>query len=385
MFARRFAVGLCLLVLAATAVRAQPVDNDPSRPGSYTINKKVSHVSLEDDKISFDVLRPEGAPAGPRPTIVLVPGLGCQPENYMQVSFWLVSHGFNVALFKFEGNENDDAPAWDAALKKAVDKLEAEDKDKTSELYDTMDFEKLGIMGHSLGGAVATLAAARDSRFKALAVFGPGAIDKSFLDKARNVKGATIAIDAGLDRITPPEEYGGKIVSRANTPYKSHIVVTGGAHPNSPADFDADYIRDTPRVVWKPNPAFFYWLTPTVEVPILKDIKPIDSNKQRALGFPFLTAWMERFVAGESVPAQWLDGSIGTALKDKGLLDKATFSDAVKDEGLPAPAKPADDTKAPGKPADIGKGTIRDTPRPVSPGLIRALDRAKDASKDDAR
>jgi dienelactone hydrolase len=364
MRAPRTLLALGLVLLTAATVRAQS-EQDPAAPGKYTVSKNVVHVTVGDDT-SLDVVQPADAPKGPAPTIVVVPGLGCQPEDYMSMTAWLVSHGFNVALFKYKGNESDKARDWDAALEKVTDQLQKDDEDPKSALHDKVDFDRLGIVGHSLGGAVATLAAARDSRFKALAVFGPAAIDQTFLDDARKVKGATIAIDAGLDRIAPPDKFGAVIVQRADTKNKAQIVVKDGAHPNSPADFNADYIRDTPRVVFKPNPAFFFMPTPQVEVPIVEGIKPIDGKVQRAIGFPFLTAWMEQFVAGVKDTFGYVDGTKGEEQTAAGLLDSARFT--VAPDAAAAKA---------GKPADIRK-----TPRPKSVGLINALDRDSEGAKD---
>ena len=137
--------------------------------------------------------------------------------------------------------------------------------------------------------------AALDARWKALVVCGPGGKEEGFLSEARAVRGATLAVDAGLDRITPPDTHGGRVVERSASPYKAQVVITGGAHPNAPADFDADYIRE-PKLVTTPIP-FWPFVTWSYDFPIVPGVKPIPSTRQRELAFRYLVPWLERFVA----------------------------------------------------------------------------------------
>ena len=100
-----------------------------------------------------------------------------------------------MATFEWKDNEDCDADDWDEQMKVMTDHLLAEAAKSGSALRRKVDPRKLGIVGHSLGGSVAVLAAARDRRFKALAIFGPGGKQDAFLSEARKVRAATIAID----------------------------------------------------------------------------------------------------------------------------------------------------------------------------------------------
>lgn len=268
-------------------------------------------------------------PAAGFPTIVVVPGHECAPTDYTIVRDQLLRRGFGVALFALGDNSELSAERWDDRLEVLVTGLLAETRRTGSPLLGTVDGAKLGIVGHSLGGAVATLRAARDTRWKALVVCGPGGQEEGFLSEARTVRGATLAVDAGLDRITPPDTHGGRVVERSASPHKAQVVIAGGAHPNSPADFDADYIRE-PKLVTTPLP-FWPFVTWSYDFPIVPGVKPIASATQRAIAFRYLVPWLERFVAGRDTAAirEATDGRRARRDVTDGALSKASFSPAT--------------------------------------------------------
>ena len=284
---------LLFLALVASGALAQTLEALPS-----TANAR--HFRLSEDGLRparFDVDLPKTqAPAAGFPTVVVVPGLACQAEDYTLLRRRLVQAGYAAATFEWEDNEDLDADDWDEHLAALTELLLAEARDAQSALGGAIDAGRLGIVGHSLGGSVAVLAAARDRRFKALVVCGPGGKQTEFLDRASELRLPTLGIDGSLDRVAPPDEASGVVLERAQTRYTAHVIVKDGNHPNAPADFDTDYIRDSGRFVMKPIP-FWPFFTTSYEFPIVEGIRPIPSRTQRAIAFPYLIGWFDRFVA----------------------------------------------------------------------------------------
>ena len=120
--------------------------------------------------------------SGKLPVIIFAPG-ACQDSNaeYERILTDIASHGYFIMAF---GAVQDDY--WDRAFEHTDSKqyftayewIEAQNKDKKSPLYNTLDMNKVGISGHSCGGAQ-LVAVAKDSRFKAYLMFDSGLGDMS--------------------------------------------------------------------------------------------------------------------------------------------------------------------------------------------------------------
>ena len=313
---------LLLLLLASTGF-AQELEQLPSTG----IADHFRLTNRDDARLDIDVPRAQ-APSAGFPTILVIPGLECQAEDYSELRVLLVRQGYATATFEWKDNEDYDADDWDEQVEDVTELLLAADQGAGA-LAGRIDEARLGVVGHSLGGSVAVLAAARDGRFKALALFGPGGKQDDFLDRARDLELATIAIDGSLDRVTPPDEASGVVLERANTPYKAHVIITDGSHPNAPADYDADFIRDAGRYVWKPVPFFPFWVQ-AYEFPIIEGITPITGPAQRAIAFPYLVGWFDRFVAGRQADPEGLaNGQRAAAELAAGKLTRARYSPAT--------------------------------------------------------
>ena len=134
------------------------------------------------------------------PVIIFSPGLGSSPFNYAVIIENLVSRGYVVAAinhpydsgdFKFSDGQiiRFDTEKWDRKISKdwtneqrrqffderrigwardfsfVADQLQKLEKP----FRDKLDFQNLGVFGHSFGGQAASIACASDARFKACA------------------------------------------------------------------------------------------------------------------------------------------------------------------------------------------------------------------------
>jgi dienelactone hydrolase len=101
----------------------------------------------------------------------------------------------------------------------------------------SVDQDKLGLAGHSTGGGSAVLAAAEDSRVRAVATLAVSQTKPFASEAARSCGMPGLHIAAGADRVAPPvgnaeliaKSWGGPVQLRT-LPKASHLGFTEGRH-----------------------------------------------------------------------------------------------------------------------------------------------------------
>jgi len=76
-----------------------------------------------------------------------------------------------------------------------------------------VDRSRLGLIGHGTGGGAAVLAAAADSRVRAVALLAPAETRPSAIDAARSVSVPGLVLIAGKDTVAPPVGHAEPIAS----------------------------------------------------------------------------------------------------------------------------------------------------------------------------
>jgi dienelactone hydrolase len=314
---------LASVALATNLVGAAP---PPALPRPVTLVGADGLTTLE---VHPAAATSSSLPGADRPVVVVVPGWNCTASLFTDVTQYLTNRGYAVAVYSHADNLDGASADWNVWVEGALDLLEAETASPLSPLFHEVDTSRLALLGHSLGGATATLVASYDPRVKALVVFAPQSGDLTFLAAATLVRAPLLAIDGSLDRIAPHDTCGGVVISNAASTDKGTIVITGGNHPNCPADFDTDYIRDPGQWVLKSLPTFpfFTWAW---DWPVVPGIKPIPGPQQRATAFPYLGAWLDRYVSGLKDPDHWTDGKQADAQVGTGVLTEDYFSPSAR-------------------------------------------------------
>jgi dipeptidyl aminopeptidase/acylaminoacyl peptidase len=149
-----------------------------THPPRYPYTRKPSefNVSFEDVKFkNRDNINLKGwfLPAGgsvPAPTIIIAHGLGASKSDFVDLGACFVKEGFNVLLFDFRAHGESGGSGCSLGLKEQDDITAAIDYVMTRP---DVDHQKIGLYGFSLGGAVAILAAAKDTRIKAVVADSP--------------------------------------------------------------------------------------------------------------------------------------------------------------------------------------------------------------------
>jgi dienelactone hydrolase len=286
------------------------------------------HLVAPDGRTSLDIFEAQGTLAGRQATVVVAPGWNCTDKQYTDVTRFLTSRGYTVAVFAHDDNGDETVAFWDLWLGEALDALIAADANPKSPIAFTIDKDKLAIVGHSLGAAASARFASHDKRFKAVVISAPQAREKDFLYSAKGIEAAILAIDGSLDHVAPPDQCSQVIVDAAASKYSARVVVKNGNHENCPADFNDDYVYDQGRwmVAFLPFPPFAYW---KYAFPIVPGLKPIPGADQRKISYPFLGAWLDRFVAGKKSD-RWTTGVEADAELQSGVLSEESFNAAAR-------------------------------------------------------
>ena len=131
-----------------------PIEQKYHENGPY----HVTVHSIDD----IHVFIPDTVLNSPLPTVVMVNGTGLKARHYRPVFEHLASWGFIVI-------GNDDTGAWNGrSALVSLDKALCQNSMESSPLYQRIDMNRIGIVGHSQGAMGAINAATEDSRFKVL-------------------------------------------------------------------------------------------------------------------------------------------------------------------------------------------------------------------------
>ena len=131
-----------------------PVEQKYHENGPY----QVTVHSLD----GIHMFLPDTVHKAPLPTVVMVNGTGLKALHYRPVFEHLASWGFVVI-------GNDDSNAWNGrSALVSLDKALCQNSTEGSPLYQRIDLDRIGVVGHSQGAMGAINAATEDDRFKVL-------------------------------------------------------------------------------------------------------------------------------------------------------------------------------------------------------------------------
>ncbi len=131
-----------------------PVEQKYHENGPY----QVTVHSIDD----IHVFVPDTIHNAPLPTVVMLNGTGLKALHYRPVFEHLASWGFVVI-------GNDDSNAWNGrSALVSLDKAIFQNSIVSSPLYQRIDLDRIGVVGHSQGAMGAINAATEDDRFKVL-------------------------------------------------------------------------------------------------------------------------------------------------------------------------------------------------------------------------
>lgn len=138
------------------------VESSFIRPGLLP----VRHFSFRNDSPTIRLWLPESQ-AEALPIVVMANGTGVKPGKYAASFRHLASYGYAIV------GCDDPSMGDGATISRLIDWLEQESQNPRSPVYDRLDLSRVGVCGHSQGGAGALCAIEKDKRIQTAVALSP--------------------------------------------------------------------------------------------------------------------------------------------------------------------------------------------------------------------
>ena len=164
------------------------------------------------------------------PAIAVGHGFVIGAANYDLIAEQLIPFGFVVALVNTETGFAPSHENFGLDLAFVTHALQQESLSSTSLLYNIVSQEREAIIGHSMGGGAAWIAAASDPLIDAIVGLAPAETNPSAIAAAASVNCNTLVFSGSDDSVTPPADNHQPIYDGTSAGCKTFVSLTGGSH-----------------------------------------------------------------------------------------------------------------------------------------------------------
>jgi dienelactone hydrolase len=164
------------------------------------------------------------------PAIAVGHGFVIGAANYDIIAEQLIPFGFIVALVNTETGFAPSHENFGLDLAFVTHALQQESLSSTSLLYNIVSQEREAVIGHSMGGGAAWLAAASDPLIDAVVGLAPAETNPSAIAAAASVNCNVLVFSGSDDSVTPPADNHQPIFDGTNAGCKTFVSLTGGSH-----------------------------------------------------------------------------------------------------------------------------------------------------------
>ena len=164
------------------------------------------------------------------PAIAVGHGFVIGAANYNIIAEQLIPFGFVVALVNTEGGFAPNHQEFGLDLAFVTHALQQESQNSSSILHNIVHQEREAIIGHSMGGGAAWIAAASDPLIDAIVGLAPAETNPSAIAAAASVNCNTLVFSGSDDSVTPPADNHEPIFDGTNAGCKTFVSLTGGSH-----------------------------------------------------------------------------------------------------------------------------------------------------------
>ncbi|MEY3835808.1 MAG: hypothetical protein RI989_1236 [Bacteroidota bacterium] len=163
------------------------------------------------------------------PAVSVGHGFVIGAASYDLIAAQLIPFGFVVALVNTETGFAPSHQEFGLDLAFVTHALQQESLNTTSILYNVVSQQREGIIGHSMGGGAAWLAAASDPLIDAIVGLAPAETNPSAIAAASSVNCNSLVFSGSEDAVTPPADNHQPIFDGTNG-CKTFVSLTGGSH-----------------------------------------------------------------------------------------------------------------------------------------------------------
>ena len=163
------------------------------------------------------------------PVISIGHGFVMTVDAYYNLRDMLVPEGYIVALPKTEGSFSPNHANFGRDLAFVIDALQQEGLNSSSRFFSRVDTMNC-VMGHSMGGGAAHLAAAGSSSIKSIATLAAAETNPSAIGAAGNISIPALVFAGSNDCITPPNTNQLPMYNALKSNCKTYISISGGSH-----------------------------------------------------------------------------------------------------------------------------------------------------------
>ena len=229
---------LVFAIFSSISAFAQPYEighttitfNDPARTGGFGSGggpgrQIQSEIYYPANVAGTDV----AAASGDYPVIVFGHGFVMAWDAYANIWEELVPQGYIMVFPRTEGDFSPDHDEFGLDLALLVTKLQDLNTTAAS-IFETHVAPKSAIMGHSMGGGAAFLAAASNTSIETVIGLAPAETNPSAISEAALVSVPALIFSGSGDAVTPPADHHFPIYNATSSNCKNYVDIIGGAH-----------------------------------------------------------------------------------------------------------------------------------------------------------
>ena len=231
----------CLLTLLLGVLgQSTAVDADLADPGPFGAGLQIVTILRPNGQTFTSQLyypattAGDGAPyngsSAPYPAVTFGHGFTVHPKSYRSTLEHLASHGYLViapasyTTFLFPSHQG-----FAEDFRYSLDFLESENANPASWLFGQVDTAHFGMAGHSMGGGSSILAAAADSRVRALITLAAAETKPSAIAQMPNISAPVRLITGDQDDIVDWQTNTQAMYTVARPP-RQLLLIQGGCH-----------------------------------------------------------------------------------------------------------------------------------------------------------
>jgi len=163
------------------------------------------------------------------PVLVFGHGFTMTWSAYENIWTALAPQGFILAFPKTEGSLFPSHSAFGTDLAFVATQMQVLGQNSASLLYQRIDSMNC-VMGHSMGGGAAFLAAQQSASIKAIATLAAAETSPSAINAAASLSIPSLLLAGGNDCVTPPPDHQLPMYNALQSDCKTYISITGGSH-----------------------------------------------------------------------------------------------------------------------------------------------------------